>query len=94
MGIINSVLSLLTSETHYLMVQVDDITRYPEVGGLYSHTARAIIPTLGSIFARGINSQDAVTPVWPEANGEADIFVKTIKKPIKNSKDGKQGLAM
>ena len=68
------------------MVQVDHFTRYPEVGVLYSLTARAVIPTLWCIFARGMNSQDAVTPLWPEANGDAYIFVKTIKKPIKTAK--------
>ena len=75
------------------MVQVDDFTRYPEVGVLYSLTARAVIPRLGSIFCqrnefarRSRFTHRRVTPLWPEANGEANIVVKTIKKPIKIAK--------
>ena len=95
-------------ERTYLLIIVDDFTRYPEVEILSSLKASTVIPKLESVFARwGIpkvvktdngppfNSKNfteyakisgfrhrKTTPLWPEANGEAERFVRTIKKAI------------
>ena len=96
----------------YIMVMIDDFTRYPEVEVLSSLTAKAVIQKMEGIFARWrtpkIGKSDngppfqstefteyallsgfkhhRVTPLWPEANGEAERFVRTIKKSIRAAK--------
>ena len=96
----------------YLLIVVDDFSRYPEVEIISSLTAKVVIHKLEGLFARwgtpkivksdnGSPFQSAefanyallsgfkhrrVTPLWPEANGEAERFVKTIKKAIRAAK--------
>lgn len=96
------------SSGEYLLVVIDDLSRYPEVEITHSTSARATIPALDKIFAaHGIptklksdngppfNSSDftkfaetmgfkhqKVTPEWPEANGEAERFMRTLKKAL------------
>ena len=36
----------------YILVDIDDYSRYPEIETLHSTSARATIPKLGAIFAR------------------------------------------
>ncbi len=93
----------------YLMVVIDDHSRYPEVDIIHSTSARAVIPRLDRIFAaHGVpteirtdngppfNGSDfhhyaetqgfhhrKVTPLHPEANGEAERFMKTLMKAIR-----------
>ena len=99
-------------EGKYLLIIVDDFTRYPEVEIISFLTASTVIPKIKSVFARwGIpkvvktdngppfNSTNfaeyakisgfkhrKITPLWPEANGEAERFVRTIKKTISAAK--------
>ena len=96
----------------YLLIVVDDFSRYPEVEIISSLTAKVVIHKLEGLFARwgtpkivksdnGSPFQSAefanyallsgfkhrrVTPLWPEANGDAERFVKTIKKAIRAAK--------
>ena len=96
----------------YLLIVVDDFSRYPEVELISSLTAKVDIHKSEGLFARwgtpkivksdnGSPFQSAefanyallsgfnhrrVTPLWPEANGEAERFVKTIKKAIRAAK--------
>ena len=96
----------------YLLIVVDDFSRYPEVEIISSLTAKVVIHKLEGLFARwgtpkivksdnGSPFQSAefanyallsgfkhrrVTSLWPEANGEAERFVKTIKKAIRAAK--------
>ena len=96
----------------YLLVVVDDFSRYPEDEIISSLTAKVVIQKLEGLFARwgtpkivkcdnGSPFQSAefanyallngfkhrrVTPLWPEVNGEAERFVKTIKKAIRATK--------
>ena len=93
----------------YLMVIIDDYSRYPEVEILSNISARTVLPKMENIFARqGIpekiktdngppfNGKDfhnfaqqygfkhrKVTPLWPEANGEVERFMKTLNKFIR-----------
>jgi len=90
----------------YLLVAIDDYSRFPEVEICSTTSARATIPLLDRIFAtHGIpdvlrsdngppyQSSDfqqfmahlgirhrRVTPLWPEANGEVENFMKPLKK--------------
>ena len=96
----------------YLLIVVDDFSRYPEVEIMSSLTAKVVIHKLEGLFARwgtpkivksdnGSPFQSAefanyellsgfkdhrVTPLWPEANGEAECFMKTVKKAIRAAK--------
>lgn len=92
----------------YIMVVIDDHSRYPEVDVISSTSSRVVIPRLERIFAaHGVpaeiktdngppfNGQEfrdyadtvgfhhrKVTPLWPEANGEAERFMRTLMKAI------------
>jgi hypothetical protein len=92
----------------YLMVCIDEYSRFPEVEIVSSTSARCVLPKLEEIFSRqGIpktvktdngapfNGQEfsafadqfgfhhrKITPVWPEANGEVEKFMSTVKKNI------------
>ena len=96
----------------YLMVVIDDFTRYPEVEVITSLTADTVLPRLDCITARWgtpetlksdngppFQSKDfadfakeegfkhhRVTPLWPEANGEVERFMRTIKGCINTAK--------
>ncbi|GFR80235.1 transposon Ty3-G Gag-Pol polyprotein [Elysia marginata] len=92
----------------YLLIMIDDYSRFPEVEILYSTSAKAVIPKINQIFARfgtpivlksdngppfngtefaafakklGFHHRK-ITPLWPEANGEAERFVRTVNKFI------------
>ncbi|XP_062577717.1 uncharacterized protein K02A2.6-like [Saccostrea cucullata] len=93
----------------YLMVVVDDYSRYPVVEILSRLTAKAVIPKLDNVFAlfgipdvvktdngppfngslfkefaKHLGFQHRkITPLWPQANGEAERFMKTIGKAIR-----------
>ena len=95
----------------YLLVMVDDFTRYPEVEIISSLIAKVVIQKMEELFARWgtpkvvksdngppFQSSDfadyalrsgfkhrRVTPLWPEANGEAERFMRTIKKAYQSS---------
>ena len=95
----------------YVLIIVDDYSRFPVAELIHSTSAKAVIPRLDrlfSIFDRPdvlksdngppFNSSDfrrfskelgfihrKVTPLWPEANGEAERFVRTFKKLLLTS---------
>ena len=97
--------------SEYLVVVVDEYSRYPEVDVISSLSARTVISHLEAVFARhGIpqtvktdngppfNGHEfrsfseelafhhrKVTPLWPEANGEAERFLQTISKHVRTS---------
>jgi len=92
----------------YLLVVIDEYSRFPEVEIVTSTSARAVIPKLNAIFSRqGIpdvlksdngppfNGHEfsnfaeylgfhhrKITPVWPKANGEAERFMRSLKKCV------------
>lgn len=92
----------------YLLVVIDEYSRYPEVEIVQSTSAKATIPKLDKMFATfGIplevktdngppfqGSEFAefaaylgfrhrkITPLWPQANAEAERFMRTIQKAI------------
>jgi len=98
--------------SEYLLVLIDDYTRYPVVEVVTSTSASSTIPKLHQIFAtfgipRTLNSDNGppfssseflrfanycgfrhhrVTPRWPRANGEAERFMRNIKKVIQTAK--------
>ena len=106
----------------YLLVLIDEHSRFPIVETVRHLTANAIIPVLDKIFATfGIPKQlktdngtpfnshqfhsfanylgfdhHRVTPRWPEANGEAERFMKNLGKALRTSESQgvpwKQGL--
>ncbi|XP_014678409.1 PREDICTED: uncharacterized protein K02A2.6-like [Priapulus caudatus] len=95
----------------YLLVVVDEYSRFPEVELVTSTSSKATIAKLDSIFARqGIpdtvktdngppfNGAEflsfaeelgfhhrRITPLWSQANGEAERFVRTLNKTIRVS---------
>ena len=105
-------------EGSYLLVVIDDYSRYPEVQLLHSTSVKAVIPHLDRIFSTfGIpkvlrsdngppfNSAEfkqfaahlgfehrKITPRWPEANGEAERFMRTLKKAFRTATAWKQEL--
>ena len=91
----------------YLLVVIDDYSRFPEVEILPSLSANVVIPALQYDLRQARIShhcqnrqwpfqwQDfkdfatqssfrhrSITPLWPEANGEAEHFVRTLKRYI------------
>ena len=90
----------------FLLVVIDDYSRYPEVEIVSSTSAKSALPRLDAIFARhGIPQivktdngspfnatdfarfasylgyqHDPVTPLWPEANGGVERFMRVLKK--------------
>ena len=106
----------------YLMVIIDEHSKFPVVEIVRHLSATSIVPVLDKVFATfGIPHQlktdngapfnghqfkqfasylgfkhHRVTPRWPEANGEAERFMKNLGKAIRTSEcDGipwKQGL--
>ena len=92
----------------YILVVIDEFSRYPEVEVLKSTSAKATIPKMDKILStHGIpteiktdngppfNSQEfqdfaddlgfkhrKITPLWPQANAEAERFMRTLKKTI------------
>ena len=95
----------------YLLVIIDDYSRFPVVEVINSVSAATVIPKIDKIFSEfGVpnvlksdngspfNSRDfqlfandlgfkhrKTTPYWPRANGEAERFMRTIKKVVKAS---------
>ncbi|XP_056132034.1 uncharacterized protein K02A2.6-like [Lampris incognitus] len=90
----------------YLLVVIDEYSRYPEVEVLQSMSARATIPKLDKIFStlgiplevktdNGPPFQSSeytdfatyrhrkITPMWPQANAEAERFMRTLEKTIR-----------
>ena len=96
----------------YILVVVDEYSRFPECEILYSTSTNATLPKLDAIFARqGIpevvktdngppfNGEQfaawaryvgfhhrKITPRWPEANAEAERFMRTLNKAVKTAK--------
>lgn len=96
---------------HYILVVMDDYSRYPAIEILTSTSAKSTIPLLDKIFSEhGIpevvktdngspfQSEEfakfatylnfyhhRITPRWPEANGEVERFMRTIKKAVRTS---------
>ncbi|GFR84457.1 polyprotein [Elysia marginata] len=90
----------------YLLIVIDDFSRFPEVEIVHSITAQTVTFKLNQIFARfgtpSILKSDngapfngeyfasfarklgfthrKITPLWPEANGEAERFVRLLNK--------------
>ena len=97
--------------SEYLMVVIDDFSRYPIIDIVTSTSAAAVIPRLDQMFAAfgtpqvlrsdngpPFNSKafadfanylgfrhHLVTPRWPRANGEAERFMKCIKKIVQTA---------
>ena len=95
----------------YLLVVIDEYSRFPEVKIVPSTSAKAVLPKLEAIFSRqGIPTKvktdngppfngyeftnfmsifrihhRKITPLWPEANGEAERFMATLNKTIRAS---------
>ena len=87
---------------HYVLVVIDDYSRFPETEIVHYNAAKAVIPKLDRIFAaygipKVVKSDNGprfnghefaqfanylgfkhskVTPLWPEANGEVERFMK------------------
>ena len=94
--------------TQYLLVVIDDYSRFPAVEFVQSTNAQSTISALEKIFGthgipETVKSDNGppfkskefqryaenlgfhhrrITPEWPEANGEAERFMKTIKKAV------------
>ena len=94
---------------HYVLVAIDEHSRYPEVEVISSTPARVVIPRLNDIFAsqgfpkvvktdngRPFQISDfkdfanqagfrhrKITPFWPEANGDAERFMRTLNKYVR-----------
>ncbi|XP_064472857.1 uncharacterized protein K02A2.6-like [Ornithodoros turicata] len=93
----------------YLLVVVDEYSRFPVVSTLSSLTGKTVIAKLTEIFAvhgipyvlktdngppffgkefaefaahNGIRHH-RTTPLWPQANGEVERFIKNVKKTVK-----------
>ena len=90
----------------YVLVVIDDYSRFPIAEVIHSTSASVVIPRLDKLFATfGVpgtlrsdngppfSSKDfktfaetlgfkhkRVTPLWPEANGEAERFMRTLKR--------------
>lgn len=87
----------------YCQIVVDDYSWYPVVELVSTTSAVAVIPRLDKIFSMfGIAEEFAeypktqgfrhwrITPLHPEANGEAERFMKTLQKFITTT-DNKEG---
>ena len=100
-----------TPSNDYLLVLLDDHSRYPVIEITTSTAATAVIPLLDKVFSVfGIpevlrtdngppfNSREfanfvnhygchhhRVTPRWPRANGEAERFMRNIKKIVQTA---------
>ena len=100
----------------YVLIIVDDHSRYPFAECVRSTSAKAVIPKLDKVFgmfgipkivksdngppfnghefkvfADQLNfSHRKISPLWPEANGEAERFVKTFKKFVRTATNWKQ----
>ena len=103
---------------HYVLVVIDDYSRFPEIEVVHSTSAKAVIPKLDRIFAAygvpqvvksdngppfngGEFAQFAkylgfkhrkVSPLWPEANGEVERFMKTFGKVLRTTAHWKQDM--
>ena len=102
----------------YVLVVIDDYSRFPEVDVVHSTSAKAVIPKLDRMFAaygvpHVIKSDNGppfngnefsqfadylgfkhrkVTPLWPEANGEVERFMRTFGKVLRTSTNWKQSM--
>ena len=101
---------------HYVLVVIDDYSRFPEVEIVHSTSAKAVLPKLDRVFAAygvpqvfksdngppfndhefaqfadylGLKHR-RVTPLWPEANGEVERFMKTFGKVLRTTSNWKQ----
>jgi len=101
---------------HYVLVVIDDYSRFPEVEIVHSTSAKAVLPKLDRVFAaygvpQVVKSDNGppfnghefaqfadylgfthrrVTPLWPEANGEVERFMKTFGKVLRTTSNWKQ----
>ena len=103
---------------HYVLVAIDDYSRFPEIEVVHSTSAKAVIPKLDRIFAaygvpQVVKSDNGppfndgefarfakylgfkhrkVSPLWPEANGEVEHFMKTFGKVLRTTPHWKQDM--
>ena len=103
---------------HYVLVVIDDYSRFPEIEIVHSTSAKAVIPKLDRIFAaygvpQVVKSDNGppfsgsefaqfarylgfkhrkVSPLWPEANGEVERFMKTFGKVLRTTAHWKQDM--
>ena len=101
---------------HYVLVVIDDYSRFPEVEIVHSNSAKAVLPKLDRVFSaygepQVVKSDNEppfngyefaqfadylgfkhprVTPLWPEANGEVERFMKTFGKVLNTTSNWKQ----
>ena len=97
---------------HYVLVVIDDYSRFPEIEVVHSTSAKAVITKLKRIFAasgvpQAVESDNdppfnggefaqfakylgfkhrKVSPLWPEANGEVERFMKSYAPLLTESK--------
>ena len=65
------------------MLVIDYYSRFIEICKLSNTTSEGVINQLKSIFARHVTS----SPRYPQANGEAERAVKTMKQLLDKSQD-------
>ena len=101
---------------HYVLIVIDDYSRFPEVEIVHSTSAKVVLPKLDRVFAaygvpQVVKSDNdppfnghefaqfadylgfkhpRVTPLWPEANGEVERFMKTFGKVLHTTSNWKQ----
>ena len=101
---------------HYVLVVIDDDSRFPEVEIVHLTSAKVVFPKLDRVFAtygvpQVVKSDNGppfnghefaqfadylgfkhrrVTPLWPEANGEVECFMKTFGMVLRTTSNWKQ----
>ena len=89
---------------HYVLVVIDDYSRLPEVEIVHLTSAKVVFPELDRVFAaydvpQVVKSDNGppfnlgfkhrrVTPLWPEANGEVECFMKTFGMVLRTTLTG------
>ena len=100
----------------YVLVVIDDYSRFPNIEIVHSTAAKAVIPKLDRTFVaygvpevvktdngRSFNGHEFaqfadylgfefrnVTPLWPEANGEVERFMRCFGKVLRTTTNRKQ----
>ena len=100
----------------YVLVVIDDYSRFPNIEIVHSTAAKAVIPKLDRTFVaygvpevvktdngRSFSGHEfaqfadylgfvfrKVTPLWPEANGEVERFMRSFGKVLRTTTNWKQ----